>query len=48
MSARPPVDQWWTINGQCLMDALGQAHDGTDPSIVYLELIANSDSEGFG
>ena len=39
------ADQWWTINGEALMEALRQAHDGTDPDIVYLELVANSDVE---
>lgn len=45
---RPPVEQWWTINGQELMTALQQAHAGTNPEIVYLELVANSESEDFG
>ena len=34
---------WWTISGEALMDALEQAHDGTDPSVVYAEFYANSD-----
>lgn len=34
-----PSEQWWTINGEAIMSALRQAHDGIDPGIVYLELI---------
>jgi len=41
----PPTEQWWTINGQVLMDALIQCHKGTAPGLMYLELIANSDTE---
>ena len=47
MSARPPAEQWWTINGADLMAALQKAHDGDLPGVVYLELIANSESEDF-
>lgn len=36
---------WWTISGEALMDALYRAHDGDDPGLVYLELLANSDVE---
>jgi len=43
--SKPPADQWWAINGQMLMDALIQCHRGTSPSLMYLELIANSDTE---
>jgi len=39
-----PADQYWVINGQVLMDALHDAWGGTDPNVVYLELIANSDT----
>lgn len=48
MTARPPSGQWWTINGDCIMRALHQAHEGTRPDIVYLELIANSDHTDYG
>lgn len=41
-----PSEQWWTINGEAIMSALRQAHDGIDPGIVYLELIANSTTDG--
>lgn len=42
---RKPEDQWWVINGAELLAALTRAHDGDDPGIAYLELIANSDTE---
>ncbi len=42
--ARPPSEQWWAINGEVLMDALRQCHNGTSPGLMYLELIANSDT----
>lgn len=42
--ARPPTKQWWTINGQVLMDALYRCYEGEKPEIMYLELIANSDT----
>lgn len=40
-----PVDQWWCINGADLMAALARAHNGDEPGVVYLELIANSETE---
>lgn len=40
-----PVEQWWVINGEDVMDALRRAHAGDDPEIVYLELVANSKTE---
>lgn len=43
--ANPPADQWWTINGETLLDALKAAHEGGDPDLIYLELFANSDTE---
>jgi len=42
----PPTDQWWTINGQVLMDALHRCHEGETPEMMYLELIANSEVDG--
>jgi len=42
--SKQPSAQWWTINGQVLLDALHRAHDGDDPEVVYLELFANSDT----
>jgi len=38
-----PADQWWTINGQSIVEALQRAHDGETPDLVYLELFASSD-----
>lgn len=40
-----PADQWWCINGADLMGALTRAHEGDEPGFVYLELIANSETE---
>ena len=37
-----PEEQWWCINGASLLAALRQAHEGDDPDIVYVELVANS------
>lgn len=48
MSARPPAEQWWTINGADLMAALERAHGGDLPGVVYLELLANSDGIDYG
>lgn len=42
---KPPAEQWWSINGQALLDALNRAHAGDSPDVVYLELWANSDVE---
>jgi len=42
-AAKAPVDQWWVINGADLMNALAAANNGDGPSIVYMELIANSE-----
>ena len=30
-----PTDQWWSINGQDILDALSAAHRGDLPDIVY-------------
>lgn len=40
----PPTEQWWALNGQILMNALHRCHEGENPEIMYLELIANSDT----
>lgn len=42
-----PEDQWWTINGADLHAALTACHEGTDPDVQYLELVANSDREDY-
>lgn len=36
---------WWTISGEALLDLLRQAHDGSDPDLLYAEHYANSDHE---
>jgi len=46
--ARPPSEQWWTINGEDLMSALRRCREGDSPEVVYLELLANSESEDYG
>ena len=43
--ARPPTDQYWAINGQVMLDAMHRCHEGENPELMYLELIANSDTE---
>jgi len=40
-----PADQYWVINGQVILDVMYRCHDGADPELMYLELIANSDTE---
>ena len=42
-AAKAPSDQWWVINGDDLMNALTSANKGDSPSIIYVELIANSE-----
>lgn len=42
-----PDEQWWCINGRDIMNALEEAARGTDPGVVYLELIANSETEDY-
>lgn len=48
MTARPPAEQWWTLNGADLLAALHRAHSGDLPDLVYLELLVNSDSTDYG
>jgi len=36
---------WWCISGEQLIAALRQVAAGDDPNVVYLELLANSQSE---
>ena len=36
---------WWTMSGECFIEALRRAHAGEDPEIVYAEWYANSDVE---
>lgn len=42
-----PADQWWSINGACIMRALYDVAEGTSPEVAYIELLANSESEDF-
>lgn len=45
---RPPAEQWWTINGQVLLDSLRRVLIGDEPDVIYLELCANSDATDYG
>lgn len=36
---------WWAISGEVLLDAMRRVAAGESPDLVYLELIANSDTE---
>lgn len=40
-----PAEQWWSINGQEIMNMLERAKEGESPDLLYLELIANSIGE---
>lgn len=40
-----PDEQWWTINGDELMGVLKRAHEGEDPDLLYVELVANSSTD---
>ena len=45
MTSQPePHDAWWVIHSSVLLDALKRAAAGEDPDLLYVELIANSDS----
>lgn len=44
-AGRPPVEQWWTINGEDMLALIRRAHAGEDPDMLYLEAIANSERE---
>lgn len=43
-----PADQWWCINGEELISAMRRAHEGEDPDMLYIELVANSTSDNDG
>ena len=45
---RPPIEQWWCINGEAIMDALKRVHAGADPELEYLLLYAHSDRTDYG
>lgn len=38
-------DAWWTIHSSVIQDMLRRAHEGENPDLLYVELIANSDTE---
>jgi len=42
---RLPAEQWWAINGQVILDAMHRCYEGEDPELMYLELIANSETD---
>lgn len=44
---QPRHDAWWVIHSEVLQDALARAHAGEDPEILYVELIANSNTEDY-
>lgn len=44
---RPPSEQWWTINGEDMLDMFRRAHAGDDPELLYLEAIANSERRSY-
>lgn len=39
-------DAWWVIHSSELNTALHRAHRGEDPELLYMELYANSETEG--
>lgn len=40
-------DAWWTIHSSQFMAAMRRAHAGEDPAMLYMEFIANSETERF-
>ena len=42
---RPRSEQWWVINGDCLMTMLERAADGEDLELLYLEYISQCETE---
>jgi hypothetical protein len=36
-------DAWWVVHSHVLQDMLKRAHQGEDPELLYVELIANSE-----
>ena len=39
------MPSWWCISGEALLDALRQVAAGDNPDVVYMELLANSQTE---
>ena len=40
-----PETAWWTINGQCIREALERVAQGEHPEIVWLELVADCEAD---
>ena len=40
-------EMWWVVNGEVLLSSLNRAQSGEDAEMLYLELLANSDTEDF-
>ena len=40
-------EMWWVVNGEVLLSSLKRAQSGEDAEMLYLELLANSDTEDF-
>jgi hypothetical protein len=43
-----PRTAWWTIHGDAIYDALARVASGEHPEVVWLELVAASESETVG
>jgi hypothetical protein len=41
-----PASAWWTINGECIRDALQRVAAGEHPEIVWLEMVADCEVDG--
>lgn len=39
------VERWWVIREDVILEALRACHSGEDPSLILLELTANSEQE---
>lgn len=40
-----PAAQFWVVRGDIVLHALERAREGEDPGLIYLELLANSESD---
>lgn len=47
-SNRPPTEQWWSIRGDAIMEALEDVEAGTHPVIAYQALCDDSESHDYG
>lgn len=41
-----PESAWWTINGECIRDALQRVAAGEHPEVVWLEMVADCEVDG--